>query len=280
MASFEVLYDEKRRPFLISVAVHLLFFLLAAMWQIGFIFKPAEFVELSLASGSYGGSQPTWPSQSATLLKSTPSPSRRSPDQVVAPTTVPPKPAIKATPQVDRTPSHPVLPPKRRMLEEEEPQLSTRTEGKLTPDLASQESRFPSPTPASAGETTTKYDDALGEGNISSSATSGSTGNQNGDASTEGDQPYTIEGDAAQRSILHQVIPTYPSGLQKEEVLRIRFTVLADGSIGLMIPMRKGDPTLEKITLDALRQWRFSPLPASAEQKNVTGIISFRYELQ
>ena len=92
--------------------------------------------------------------------------------------------------------------------------------------------------------------------------------------------PYTITGDAANRTVLNQKIPQYPPGLQKEAVVRIRFTVLPDGRLGQMIPVQKGDPQLEEITLKALRQWRFNPLSPTAEQKNVTGIITFRYELQ
>lgn len=93
-------------------------------------------------------------------------------------------------------------------------------------------------------------------------------------------QPYTIEGEATERRILYKEIPKYPAGLQKEAIVKIRITVLPDGRMGPMIPMQKGDPTLEEVTIKALRQWRFDPLPAGVAQKNVQGIITFRYELR
>jgi hypothetical protein len=47
-----------------------------------------------------------------------------------------------------------------------------------------------------------------------------------------------------------------------------------------MIPTIKSDATLEKITLDALRQWRFNPLPSFEQQRSEKGIITFRYLLK
>ena len=37
---------------------------------------------------------------------------------------------------------------------------------------------------------------------------------------------------------------------------------------------------LEKITLDALRQWRFNPLPKNQSPRTETGVITFRYLLK
>ena len=96
----------------------------------------------------------------------------------------------------------------------------------------------------------------------------------------ETDLPFKIEGEASQRSILHKVIPQYPQGLQSEAVVKVQFSVLADGTVGKMVPVIKGNATLENITLDALRQWRFNPLPANTPQREVEGIITFRYILR
>ena len=103
---------------------------------------------------------------------------------------------------------------------------------------------------------------------------------QNGEVPGTQDQPFTIEGEAAERQILKQVIPSYPPGLQKEAVVKIRITVLPDGKMGPMVPVQKGDPVLEETTMKALRQWRFNPLSPTVKQKNVGGIVTFRYELR
>ncbi len=95
-----------------------------------------------------------------------------------------------------------------------------------------------------------------------------------------GQTPYQIEGQAARRIVTYKVIPKYPENLQKQALIKISFTVLPNGYVGEMIPVIKSDAQLEKITLEALRQWRFNPLPADSPQRAERGIITFRYLLK
>ena len=92
--------------------------------------------------------------------------------------------------------------------------------------------------------------------------------------------PYEIEGEAAKRTVTFKVIPEYPEGLQAQAIVKIRFSVLPNGHVGEMIPVIKSDARLEKLTLDALRQWRFNPLPENKPQQAETGVITFRYLLR
>lgn len=282
MQALALLWAEKKRPWVISLAAHLFFLLLAALYQVGFSYKSAEFIEVGMISGSLNAVAPTRepvesrPASPAaeTTIKSAAAPLRQ--PRIIEKTSAQ-RTVAKPTTRVAQPQTHPVTPPSRRMLEDEEPQLAGREQGKLTPDLAAASSTRDVTPNASLSDAA--YSDATGRSGAGQREPGlGRSGS--GSSNSGSDQPFTIEGDAAQRTILHQVIPEYPNGLQKEEVLKIRFTVLPDGRVSLTIPMRKGDPTLEKISLEALRQWRFNSLPASAQQKNVTGIITFRYELQ
>ncbi len=92
--------------------------------------------------------------------------------------------------------------------------------------------------------------------------------------------PYQIEGQAAGRTVIYKVIPEYPPDRQVMATIKISFTVLPNGNVGEMIPMIKSDALLEKITLDALRQWKFNPLPADVPQRVERGVITFRYLLK
>ncbi len=94
------------------------------------------------------------------------------------------------------------------------------------------------------------------------------------------EMPYEIEGQAAHRAVAYKVIPEYPPNLQRQAVVKISFTVLPNGQIGEMIPLIKADAQLEKITMDALRQWRFNPLPSYKPQTTEKGVITFRYLLK
>lgn len=95
----------------------------------------------------------------------------------------------------------------------------------------------------------------------------------------EGPQ-YLIEGPAAGRTIVSKVLPKYPPGHQKEIVVRVKLTVLPNGLVGELMPLQKGDPTLEELTVKALSQWRFSPLPPDLPQLPQEGRITFIYRLK
>lgn len=100
------------------------------------------------------------------------------------------------------------------------------------------------------------------------------------DLGREVTQSFKIEGEAAKRNILFKVIPQYPSSLQKEAIVKIQFTVLPNGLVGEMRPLLRSDGTLERLSLDALRQWRFNPLSPDEPQVSVEGVITFRYLLK
>ena len=92
--------------------------------------------------------------------------------------------------------------------------------------------------------------------------------------------PFLIEGEAAERTVVQRVVPEYPGGLAREAVVKISFTVLPSGVVAKAVPVLKGDATLERIALEAFRQWRFNPLPPDAEQREQQGVITFRFVLR
>jgi hypothetical protein len=50
--------------------------------------------------------------------------------------------------------------------------------------------------------------------------------------------------------------------------------------VGETIPVLKTDAVLEESAMTALKKWRFNPIPQSAPQETVEGIITFRYKLR
>ena len=99
------------------------------------------------------------------------------------------------------------------------------------------------------------------------------------DIGEKADIPFKISGEIAKRGILWKKLPKYPKGLQKEVALRFKFLVLPDGSVRSIIPLQKGDPRLEKITITALYKWKFAPLPPSSQEIQ-EGVITFIYKLE
>jgi protein TonB len=94
------------------------------------------------------------------------------------------------------------------------------------------------------------------------------------------EKPYEISWEGFEREVQYDPLPTYPPGVNKEVRIKIRITVLPDGTVGDMIPLQKGDVTLETITMKALKQWRLNPLEPSASQVNQSGVVTFRFVLE
>jgi protein TonB len=169
--------------------------------------------------------------------------------------------------------------PKRRMEEREPPLLPLPRERKLTPKLRG-EGEFPHLGQEKGKEALFP---GMGEKELLSPEGMGKGEKEIPPTIPSGKEPgqiYKIEGPAAQRTILFQVLPTYPQGLGKEAKIKVSFTVLPDGTVGMVVPLQKGEPILEDLTLAALRQWRFNPLPPREPQVEQRGIITFIYRLR
>jgi TonB family protein len=92
---------------------------------------------------------------------------------------------------------------------------------------------------------------------------------------------YSIEwAGVGSRKLLSGRIPIYPDGTDKEMPVVLRFSVLPDGSVSTIIPVRRSDEILEREAISALRTWRFDALPSQFEQVAQSGIITFNFKLE
>lgn len=96
----------------------------------------------------------------------------------------------------------------------------------------------------------------------------------------EGSMGYDIDwGGYGKRKIYSYNLPEYPSGVSKEVDIRLRFSILPDGSVGTIFPLTKADTKLENAAINSLRQWRFEPLRNNQKQVEQYAIIVFPYRL-
>lgn len=111
-----------------------------------------------------------------------------------------------------------------------------------------------------------------------------STGNTRGsELEGEGDSGFGFDldfGGKGKRRIYSFILPEYPEGVSKEIDVKLRFTILPDGSVGRIFPLIKADARLELAAINSLRQWRFEPLPRNSQQIEQTVVITFPYRLQ
>lgn len=243
-----------------SILVHLIVIMLFLLIKLNFLPEIPEFTEIAFISG---GNR---------LFATKP------PAEATQP------PATKADQSL--TTSEIVKLPPRKMLEDEPPQLKVADQAKQIPDeriktIPEIEQANNRPDLAESLLRTPVNDQK-----VTANPTEGITPDDKLLPSTSiatesiGQSPYQIEGQAASRTVVHRVIPEYPENQQQQATVKISFAVLPNGHIGEMIPMIKSDALLEKITLDALRQWRFNALPADAPQRVERGVITFRYLLK
>lgn len=246
-----------RQAVIFSLAFHALALIIMTLLRVYRPFQMAELTEITFVSGQVKLSAP------------------------------PPMPAVQ-TPIADErkaTTDVVTLPP-RKMIEKEPPQLNVPEPTKKVPEQQLKPVTRPeTDRPPLESKTKPAAQETPGDKTIIP-AVPGTAQDQklmpdySELSSGSGTTPFQIEGQAARRVVLVKVIPEYPEGLQKQATIKIRFTVLPDGQVGEMIPVIRADATLEKITLDALRQWQFSPLPPDEPQLAEQGIITFRYLLK
>jgi len=62
-----------------------------------------------------------------------------------------------------------------------------------------------------------------------------------------------------------------------EGVISVRFQVKPDGTVGLIVPLKKMNPELEKEVTQTLRNWKFSKLPSGVPQQAQWGTITFQF---
>lgn len=82
------------------------------------------------------------------------------------------------------------------------------------------------------------------------------------------------------RKIYSYLLPEYPEGVSKEADIRLKFTILPDGTVGNIIPLIKGDNKLEVAAINSLRQWRFEPLSPAQKAIEQAAVIVFPYRLR
>lgn len=89
---------------------------------------------------------------------------------------------------------------------------------------------------------------------------------------------YGIEwgGGGGNRQVMEKYLPEYPPGVTNSAQIKIRFTVLPNGTVGIAMPMQKGEPALEKAALSAIRRWRFNPIQ---DNKEMAGVITFSFKI-
>jgi hypothetical protein len=92
--------------------------------------------------------------------------------------------------------------------------------------------------------------------------------------------PFEISWESGTREILASPLPKFPESVKKSVVLKFRIQVMPDGTVRNIVPLQKGEATLETLTKQVLKQWLFNSLEKSAPQQSQYGVVTFRFVLK
>jgi protein TonB len=94
----------------------------------------------------------------------------------------------------------------------------------------------------------------------------------------------TLAGPVANRPLEHQVTPRFPDWAKRQGVegsVTLTFTVLPDGRVksSVLVEKTSGYDDFDRRAREALRQWRFAPLPAGSTDEQ-WGSITLHFRLE
>lgn len=99
-------------------------------------------------------------------------------------------------------------------------------------------------------------------------------------AKLAGDEMFSISWEGPAREKTSGDLPEFPPGVEAAATVRLTFDVAPDGSVLFAAPITKGVAELEKVSLDALRTWRFNALDPAQPQVKQRGEITFIFTLR
>ncbi len=128
---------------------------------------------------------------------------------------------------------------------------------------------------------TTAGNNPYGKGIGNGSGTGSGVGNGNGNGFGDGlGDGFGIDWGGRIRKIYNYTIPKYPDGVYKNIDVKLRFSILPDGTVGNILVVKKADSRLEQVAIDALRMWRFEPIPGNQQQTSQSVVITFPFRLE
>lgn len=89
-----------------------------------------------------------------------------------------------------------------------------------------------------------------------------------------------IEGPAASRKIVFRPPPPKVKIAESSGDIKLRFWVLPDGTVGRVLPIRKGSAYLEGIAVNHIKRWRFSPLAKEGPRREEWGTVLYRFRVR
>lgn len=96
----------------------------------------------------------------------------------------------------------------------------------------------------------------------------------------EGEKKFTLSGELSKRRLVHFVKPEYPQGVSENTVVKLRISAKPDGGVATIEIVKTGGLKFDQNAVQAIREWRFQPLPPNIEQVVQTGIVTIYFQVR
>lgn len=96
---------------------------------------------------------------------------------------------------------------------------------------------------------------------------------------------FEIRGPLSDRTVFYRELPSYPEWAEKEGIeagVSVHFVVLSDGKVkdNLYVVKTSGYPVLDKLVMEALRNWKFVSLKGDLYGKEEWGVLTFYFSFE
>jgi protein TonB len=103
------------------------------------------------------------------------------------------------------------------------------------------------------------------------------------EASGRAGERLGVKGPLASRGVLYCEFPDYPEWAQKKGIearVKLKFWVEPDGDVDEVVAVKRGYMQLDNLAVQALKRWRFEPLPPGQGRARQWGTIEMNFELK
>ncbi|PID56800.1 hypothetical protein CSB45_10190 [candidate division KSB3 bacterium] len=90
----------------------------------------------------------------------------------------------------------------------------------------------------------------------------------------------SIDGPVRGRALIYRPQPPKVASIGDNVELHLKFWVLPDGTIGEVVPLKRGNVQLEQIAISYLKTWRFKALSPDVPQQRIWGTIPIKFTAQ
>ncbi len=98
--------------------------------------------------------------------------------------------------------------------------------------------------------------------------------------SEEGEKKFTLSGELSKRRLIHFLKPEYPEGISENTVVKLSISANPDGAVATIDIVKTGGLVFDQNAIQAVREWRFQPLPPNVEQVLQTGIVTIYFQVR